>query len=60
MPSFRARYASQITESGFPGVQGKQITLVTHGFNAVGLGSVILQLLRRREIATSTLRSIPS
>lgn len=29
--------------SGFPCVRGKQVALITYGFNAVGLGGAVLQ-----------------
>ncbi len=43
-----------------PGVRGEQVAFVANGLNTIGLRGVVEQFLRRREIATSTLRSIPS
>lgn len=43
-----------------PCVRGEQVAFVANGLNTIGLRGVVEQFLRRREIATSTLRSIPS
>ena len=44
----------------YPCVRGEQVAFVANGLNTIGLRGVVEQFLRRREIATSTLRSIPS
>jgi hypothetical protein len=50
----------QTTHRLFPAGQGEQIAAVAHGLDAERLGGVVAQLLRRREMATSMLRSSPS
>ena len=46
--------------SGFPCVRGKQVALITYGFNAVGLGGAVLQFFsqaRNRHI-NATIHSV--
>jgi hypothetical protein len=56
----RAPFRAADGPLSYPRRGGEQVAFVAYGLNTVGLRGVVEQFFAQAEIATSTLRSIPS